>query len=109
MAVVEVSVAAATAVVGFNLLSNSTYRQSQRSRVIRAVALTGSAAAGDTQIRILVNNHEVATVFNSGTGFPNRDALKRVGARVPAGSEIAALVVDAPATNPINLQLDLEG
>lgn len=108
MSSVEVSVAAATAVLGYNLLQNSPHRQSTRPRRLRAIALAGSAAAGDSEVQILINTTEVARKFNSATGFPTRDHLVAVNVRVPAGSEVAAIVVDAPATNPLNLLLEFD-
>lgn len=103
---VEVSTAAATAVLGFNLLGNSPHRQSTRQRTIRAVGVRGSAAAGDSAVSILVNATEVARLFNTNTGFPNRDDLVAVGVVVPPGAEVAAIVQDAPATNPLNLLIE---
>lgn len=108
MPVVEVSVAAATAVLDFNLLGNSQHRQSSRARRLRSVALKGSAAAGDTRVSISVNQREIASIFNSGTGFPNRDDLKAVGEAIPTNAEISAIIQDAPATNPINLMLEFD-
>lgn len=107
MAAVEVSIAAAVAVVGFNLLSNSPHRQASRTRNLRAAALRGSAAAGDTEIQVLVNQTEVARMFNTNTGFPNRDDLKAIGVNVPANAELSVIIVDAPATNPINFLMEL--
>lgn len=103
---VEISIAAATAILGFNMMSNSPHRQNDKPRVIRAVALRGSAAAGDSAISIVVNQTEVARIFNTNTGFPNRDDLVAIGARIPANSEISAVIVDAPATNPLNLLIE---
>lgn len=105
MSVVELSIAAATAILDFNLMQNSTYRQSSRARNIRSMALTGSAAAGDSAVALKIGNIEVARKFNSATGFPTRDHLVPVNRTVPANSEIGAIVVDAPATNPLNLLL----
>lgn len=107
MPAVEVSVAAATAVLGYNLLADSPHRQSSRGRTLRAAALKGSAAAGDTAIRILVNQTEVGVLFNTNTGFPNRDDLVAVGAEVPGNAEISVIITDAPATNPINFLMEL--
>lgn len=103
MSVVELSIAAAVAVLDFNLMQNSTYRQSARSRNLRAIALTGSAAAGDAAVAIKIGNVEVARKFNSATGFPTRDHLVPVNRTIPPNSEVGAIVVDAPATNPLNL------
>tara|TARA_Y100000310_G_C20673931_1_gene811784 strand:- start:2624 stop:2953 length:330 start_codon:yes stop_codon:yes gene_type:complete len=109
MGMVQTSVAAATAVVGYDLLVNTTYKSSNLPRRIIAVALAGSAAALDTEAQVMVGNTEVARIFNSATGAPNRDSMFRVGAAVPANQEIMVRIVDAPATNPINLALDIEG
>lgn len=108
MPAVEVSVAAATAVVDYNLLGNSPHRQSSAPRRLRAVALCGSAAAGDTRIAVSVNQREIAAIFNSTTGFPTRDHLKGVGENIPPNAEISAIVTDAPATNPLNLLLEFD-
>jgi len=103
MSAVEVSIAAAVAVLGFNMLANSPHRQSSTPRTLTAIALRGSAAAGDSEISVLVNQTEVARIFNTTTGFPNRDDLVAIGERIPQNAEISAIVVDAPATNPLNL------
>jgi len=101
-----VSVAAATAVVGYDLLSGSRMRQSNLDRTLVAAGLAGSAAAGDTVVELYVGTTLVAVLYNLATGFPNRDSLMRIGAVVPAGVEVVARVTDAPATNAINLVLD---
>lgn len=105
------SVAAATAVVGHDLLTNAAQvRQSGSPRLLNSVALTGSAAAGDTKVSIRVSNVEIAHIFNTATGFPTQDASKidLGGAFIPAGAPLQAIVTDAPATNPINIQTDIE-
>lgn len=107
MPAVEVSVAAAVAVLDYNLLGSSPHRQTTRSRRLTAAGLTGSAAAGDSAISILVNQTEVARIYNSSTGFPNRDSLKAINVSVPPSAEVAAIVVDAPATNPLNLLMEI--
>ena len=103
MSAVEISIAAATAVLGHNMLGNSIHRQSARQRTLRAVALAGSAAAGDSEVQVLIGATEVARKFNAATGFPVREHLAAVGRRVPADTEVAVIVTDAPATNPLNL------
>jgi len=108
MPAVEISIAAAVAVLDFNLLGNSKHRQSDRSRRLRAAALAGSAAAGDSRIAISINQQEVGSIFNSATGFPTRDHLKSIGVTVPPNAEVSAVVTDAPATNPLNLLLEFD-
>lgn len=108
MALGQVSIAAATAVIGYDLAGNTVWQQSDRPRRIISIGLKGSAAALDTKVRLTVGPTEVATIFNSGTGAPDRDDLFRVGADVPANQEVHAFVEDAPSTNPLQLVLDFE-
>ena len=103
----QVSIAAATAVVNYDLLSSAIFRTDGRSRRIVAAGLAGSAAALDTIVRLMVGSNQVATMYNTGTGAPNRDDMFRVGENVPPNTPIHAYVVDAPSTNPINMALDL--
>jgi len=104
-----ISVAAATAVVGYDLLTNRPdIAVASTPRVLRAVGLTGSAAAGDAAVDIKVASRTVSTLFNSATGFPTADAAKFDTAyAVPAGSPVSVIVTDAPATNPLNLLIDV--
>ena len=100
------SIAAATAVIGYDLSTGQTWKQSIRPRTLRGAALAGSAAAGDTKVEIFRGSVKVAELYNTATGFPTRDHLFPVGAMIPGGEEISVLVVDAPASNPINPLLD---
>lgn len=109
MSLTIISVAAATAVVGYDLLTNRPdIATSGVRRVLRALALTGSAAAGDSAIDVKVANRTVATLYNTATGFPTNDASKFDTAyNVPGGSPVSVIVIDAPATNPLNLLIDV--
>jgi len=109
MALSILSVAAATAVVGYDLLTNRPdIANSAARRVLRAIGLTGSAAAGDTVVDIKVGNRTVATLYNTATGFPTNDASKfPTSYNVPPGSPVSVIVTDAPATNAINLLIDV--
>lgn len=104
-----VSVAAATAVVGYDLLTNRPdIAVSGRDRVLRAVGLTGSAAAGDSAVDFKVGNVVVASLFNSATGFPSADAARfATSFHVPAGTPLSIIVTDAPVTNPLNALVDI--
>jgi hypothetical protein len=104
----QVSVAAASAVLGADLAANTYWQQSNRPRNIVAIGLKGSAAALDTKVRVLVGANQVGEVFNSGTGAPNRDDLFRLAAFVPSGEEVHVFVDDAAASNPINLTVDFQ-
>ena len=107
MAVYEVSVAAATAVLNYDMFSYASWKTSNRPRVIRQIAVCGSAAAGDSRISLKVGQVEVADKYNTTTGFPTRDHLVGGGASVPAGAPISAVVTDAAASNPLNILIDL--
>lgn len=105
----QVSVAAATAVLGYDLLTNSIYKRSGSNRILRGAALTGSAAAGDSKIDLYIDVVKIADIYNVTTGFPTKDHFFPLGdLPVPAGSDISAIVTDAPGTNPLNLLLDIE-
>jgi len=109
MALTTISIAAATAVVGYNLLQNRPdVAQAGRDRVIRALGLCGSAAIGDCSVDIKVGDRVVATLYNTALGFPTADAGKfPTSFFVPRGSPLSMIVTDAPATNPINALIDV--
>ena len=100
------SVAAATAVTGYDLLRdkpNATISPGQR---ITRCGLRGSAASGDTLVRVMAGNSMVAELYNSATDFPTETDMMPIEYvhRGPSTS-IYAIVADAPATNPINIVL----
>jgi len=110
LALSVVSIAAATAVLGYNLLTNRPdIAGSGRHRAISSLGLTGSAAAGDAAVDVKVGDRVVATMYNSATGFPAADsgAFKVGPFLVPAGTNISVPVIDAPATNPLNFLIDV--
>jgi len=104
-----VSIAAATAVLGYDMLvTRNDISVAGRPRVLRALGLTGSAAAGDSALDIYIGTVRVATIYNSATGFPTNDAAKfPCSYAVPMSTPVSVIVVDAPATNPLNLLIDL--
>lgn len=104
-----IPVAAATAVLGYNLLANRPdVSVSQRARVIRGIGVTGSAAIGDAKVAVKVGNTVVANLPNTATGYPTADASTwATYFAVPAGAPILVEVTDAPATNSLNLLIDV--
>ena len=109
MALTTIGTAAATAVLGYNLLQNRPDVQSAgRNRVLRGLALTGSAVIGDCSVDVKVGDRVVATVFNSALLTPQqaRD-LMTLSVSVPAGAPVSVIVTDAPATSILYLMLDL--
>ena len=104
----QVSVPAATAVLGYDLAGDTEWQQAGNPRRLIAVGLKGSAAALDSRVRIMVGSLQVGTIYNSGTGAPNRDDMFRIGSIVPSNTEVHLFVADAPATNPLNVACDFE-
>lgn len=107
MGAIRVSVAAATAVTDYDLMQDERQQVVSYDRVLTGLMLTGSAAAGDTVIRLFVEDVMIGEYANTSTGEGTIDAdlqpLENIA--VPGGSKIHAIVVDPPSTNPIILKL----
>jgi hypothetical protein len=104
------SVAAATAVVGFDLFQSNSAATIAPGQRVTFGAVLGSAAAGDSEIRLMAGNTHIATLFNSNTGFPTGTDMFPIAYRhVGPTTRIYATVVNAPATNPINVSVVREG
>lgn len=103
----QVSVAAATAVLGYDLFRDQTWRVSARSRRLRGMGVAGSTAALDTSVDLFIDQYHVGKFYNSATGMVLLDAhmMPLKGNLVPPGATIACIVADAPAANPINVVL----
>lgn len=102
----QVSVAAATAIVGYDCFTNEKWNVSGRNRLLRGVAMAGSTAAGDCEADLFVGSMLITHLFNSATGFPLREHLKALGQIVvPAGSKISCIITNAAVGNPINFDL----
>jgi hypothetical protein len=101
----SVSIAAATAVVGYDLTRDQLWKQAGHPRRMVGLALCGSTAAGDTKVIVYVGTRRVAEVYNTAAGFPTRDHQKPMNEPIPAGTALAVIVDDAPVTNPINLEV----
>jgi len=107
MALYEESVAAATAVLGYDMFQNATYKTSARNRVVRSLAVTGSAVVGDAKISLRIGQLEVVAKYNGALLFADREDLLPVGAAIPAGTPVSCIVVDAPATSKLNILIDI--
>lgn len=109
MALTTIGTAAATAVLGYNLLQNRPDVQSAgRTRTLRGFALTGSAVIGDCSVDVKVGDRVVGTFFNSALLTPqaNRDVMP-MSVHVPAGVPVSVIVADAPATSILYAMLDV--
>jgi hypothetical protein len=103
MGVGQQSVAAATAVVGYDLATGTIWQQQNADRAITGFGFKGSAAAGDTKVSLYLDTVKIGEFYNVTTGFPNQDDVAMLDAYCPSGSQIHIYVDDAPATNPINV------
>lgn len=104
-----VSVAAATAVVGYDLIAGNMLQQSATPRTLEGVALTGSAAAGDTKVSFFIDTVKIAEMWNVTTGVPTIDHVMPIDSLyIPPNALLHAYVDDAPATNPIYAGFVLE-
>lgn len=111
MAVWEVSIAAATAVVGYDLLTGLPMAKSSgASRALRSGGVAGSAAALDTAVDVMIGGVIVGKLHNVSTGMvqSDRDMTDFGDLYIPPGEALSLLVTDAPATNPINARLVVE-
>ena len=103
------SVAAATAVLDYDLFSNEVWSRSPTNRTLNGIGTRGSAAAGDTMFEVFIDEVRVGNFYNISTGFPNNDDIAALDQLiVPAGAQLRAIVRDAATTNPINVTVELE-
>ncbi len=104
----QVSVAAATAILSYDLTNGQVWSVQGNNRALTGFAITGSAAAGDTKVSLYVDQVLVGEFYNTTTGFPTKDHFYMIDAFVPAGSKISCIITDAAATNPINVVIQWE-
>jgi len=104
----QVSVAHGTAVVGYDLFKDTIWQQAPYPRILSGVGIAGSAAALDTKISVYIGTVKVGEFYNSATGavLVNQHMFA-MNEEVAAGDLIHAYVDDAPATNPINVVVEL--
>jgi len=109
MANTTIGIAAATAALGYNMLQNRPDVQtSGRNRVLRGVALTGSAVIGEASVDIKVGDRVVGTFYNSALLTPQADRdVMPMSVHVPAAVPVSVIVTDAPATSILYVMLDL--
>jgi len=101
-------IAAATAVVGYDLLTNVRDARANYSRVLDGLVLVGSAAAGDTEIELFIGGKSVGKYINTSTGvaYDRQKDLIPMDIFIPANSPMEARVTDAASTNAVVLQLE---
>ncbi len=102
-----VNIAAATAVVGYDLFQNERMNVSSQPRMFSVVGMVGGAAIADTTVELFVESKLIGTFVNKAIGsaaviFP--DYYEPVGnIYVPAGSKISAIVRAQGGTNPTRM------
>lgn len=103
------SVLAATAVLDADLFTGQVWARSPQNRTLESFALTGSAAIGDTEVELFIDEVRVGQFFNSKLTFPNNDDLMAVESLfIPGSAQLRCIVRDAATTNPINAMVVVE-
>ena len=104
-----VSIAAAVAILDADLFDGEEWARAPQDRVLTGIGVRGSAAAGDTEFEVFIDEVRVGNFFNVSTGFPNNDDLAPLESLgVPGGAQLRAIVRDAAATNPVNVMIAIE-
>jgi hypothetical protein len=103
MASIEVSRAAATAVVDYDMFTGVPGAEIQPGERCVGIALKGSAAAGDSRVRFMAGDTLIGWIYNNSTGAPGRDDVIPATYRNRTGStqRLYGIVTDAPASNPL--------
>ena len=104
----QVSIVDTVAVVGYDLFKDTIWQQAPYPRILSGVGCAGSAAALDTKVSIYVGTVKVGEFYNSATGavLVNQHMFA-MNENIAAGDLLHAYVDDAPATNPINMVVEL--
>ena len=113
MPTITVQETAATAVVGFNLMSGNRVQVSNRNRRVRRIGVVGSAVLQDAEVQLFYGSNFVGNFKPTTIGvvvpLDARDMMPVVDADFcPAGESLNLFISDAPATNPIVATLEIE-
>lgn len=110
MAVYTARETSAGQAVGVNISSGARWQVAGNYRVLRRLALTGSAAAGDAAIDLFIGNLYVGTYYNTSTGTAPVEAKDyiKVDYVVEPGEPINCIISDAGATNVLQVAVEME-
>lgn len=101
--------AVGTLTLGVDALRNERLNVTSQDRVLRGVAVVGSAAINDCEVAVYIESFFVGHFRNTRAGVVNVDQLADVIAvgpfAVPAGSKLSAIMTIAPTTSPLIVQL----
>ncbi len=103
-----VGVAAATAVLGYDMFTSEPWARSPTHRTLNEIGVAGSAVIGDSEVDLYVDEIRIGNFFNTALLLPGFDQMIALGRLfVPAGALLRALVRDAPATSILYIRVDL--
>jgi len=104
-----VGVAAATAVVGYDMFTGRVWAREAGPRAVRAMALTGSAVIGDSAVELYIGVTQVGEFVNSALLTPQvqRDLVPLENLYVPPGTQLRCIVTDAPATSILYVMISI--
>jgi len=113
MTQITILTAAATAVLGYDLLSSGAgarHKTSSGNRWLTAIGVAGSAVAQDFSADLYVGTRNCGTFFNTTGGagkVPTANAdMKPLRIPIPAGAPVSLVVSDAAATEIVAVTLD---
>jgi len=96
------AVAAATAIVGFDIFTGEVWARSPVDRILTGTGVTGSAVIGDTELEMFIDEVRVGSFFNNRLLVPTQDEVVDLeDLFIPAGAQLRSIVRDAPATSII--------
>lgn len=101
--------AAATLTLGTDALRNERLNVTSQDRVLRGVAVVGSAAINDCEIALYIQDFFVGNFRNTRGGVAQvnmqEDVIPVGPHAIPAGAKLSAIISIAPATSPLIVQL----
>jgi len=103
------AVAAATAVVGYDLLKDVPENRLPYARIIDGFAYVGANAAAESTVEIWINGVKKGTYANSSTGLvidQNKD-LMGMNLYIAANEQLQAIVKTAPTVSPVVVQFEM--
>lgn len=104
-----VGVAAATAVLDYDMFIGQVWSRQPQDRVITGLACCGSAVTGDAEVEVYVDEVRIGNFFNTKLLLPNNDELMPLESLgIPGGAQLRGLVRDAPATSILYVMAALE-
>lgn len=96
------AVAAATAIIGYDLFTGQVWARSPVDRILTGTGVTGSAVIGDSEVEMFIDEVRVGSFFNNRLLVPTQDEVVDLeDLFIPSGALLRSIVRDAPATSII--------